>query len=115
MEDPHPTDTGVHHMQLYSVASVPTVPTTVVGVCMGLLLFSWHPRRVIDINAGHHMAVLEVEKLGAENEAGRSERRQSRDIQATAGASIWAILEEIEGFCERDASSHSGCRSVGML
>jgi hypothetical protein len=53
-----------------------------------LLLAYLLPRRVIDINAGHHMAVLEVEKPGAENEAGRAERRQSRDIQATAGPSM---------------------------
>lgn len=59
------------------------------------------------------MAVLEVEKLGAEHEAGRTERRQGWDIEAV-GPSIWAILEEIEGFYERDESSHSGCWSVRM-
>lgn len=72
-----------------------------------LLLAHLVLRKVIDINAGHHMTVLEVEKFGAEHEAGRAERRQSGDMQA--------ILEEFEGFCERDESSHDGGDLLGCF
>lgn len=75
--------------------------------------------KVIDINAGHHVAVLEVGKLRAQREA----RRWSGEIRVTAGPSFWTILgeTEIEDFCGRGTSPHgrccvSGClRSVGML